>query len=244
MTMQHKDVGLQVKSVSDAGVVVGYGSTFGGEPDSYGDIIEKGAFADSLAEHRKNGTMPLMLWGHNASDVPIGDWTEAKEDDRGLYLEGKIDLEDPLGARVHRAMKRGSVKGLSIGFDVKSKRFDEDKPGIRFLEKLGLWEVSPVNFPANTNAQLVSVKNIRADGLPSLPEFERFLREAGFSKSEATAITSKGLTHLLRSESGSDTDEIPVDMDAFWAHMVDAEIVDQTGPGDPLFEDIPVFQGD
>lgn len=33
--------------------------------------------------------------------------------------------------------------------------------------------------------------------LPTLPEFEKFLRESGFSKSQSTAIASKGLRSLL-----------------------------------------------
>jgi hypothetical protein len=41
--------------------------------------------------------------------------------------------------------------------------------------------------------------------LPSLPEFESFLREAGFSKSQAAAIAGKGLKSLHRSESGSES---------------------------------------
>ena len=41
--------------------------------------------------------------------------------------------------------------------------------------------------------------------MPSLSDFENFLREAGFSKSQATAIAGKGLKSLLRSESGSES---------------------------------------
>jgi HK97 family phage major capsid protein len=51
---------------------------------------------------------------------------------------------------------------------------------------------------------ITSVKSLVEDGrLPTLPEFENFLREAGFSKSQATAIAGKGLAPLFRSESGS-----------------------------------------
>lgn len=41
-----------------------------------------------------------------------------------------------------------------------------------------------------------------------LSEFEDFLREAGFSKSQAAAVASKGLSQLLRSESGSAPDAV------------------------------------
>lgn len=42
--------------------------------------------------------------------------------------------------------------------------------------------------------------------LPMLPDFEDFLREAGFSKTQATAIAGKGLAQLLRGEPDSSTD--------------------------------------
>jgi uncharacterized protein len=46
---------ISVKADGNAGTIEDYGSTFGGSPDAYGDIIAKGVFADSIAE-----TMPKM----------------------------------------------------------------------------------------------------------------------------------------------------------------------------------------
>lgn len=201
--MLHKEFGLEVKEVATDGTIEGYGSVFGGAPDSYGDIVHKGAFADSLADHRSKGTMPLMLWGHQASELPIGDWKEIAEDNRGLWLKGQIDLEDPVGARVHRALKRGSVKGLSIGYQALEREPDPKKQGTYHLKKVDLWEVSPVNFPAQRRAKITRVKSLEDGRLPTLSEFEDFLREAGFSKSQATAIAGKGLAPLLRGEPGS-----------------------------------------
>lgn len=203
--MLRKDFGLEIKAADDAGVIEGYGSTFGGEPDSYGDVVMPGAFAESLVKHKRGGTMPLMLWGHNAGDLPIGNWTDIAEDGKGLWLKGQIDLEDPMGQRVHKAMRRKSVRGLSIGYEVVESREDEKRCGVRLLEKLELWEVSAVNFPANRRATVTGVKaSLEAGTLPSLSEFEDFLREAGFSKTQATAIAGKGLAPLLRGEPGNE----------------------------------------
>jgi HK97 family phage prohead protease len=203
--MLRKDFGLEVKAVTEAGVVEGYGSTFGGKPDSYGDIVLPGAFADSLTAHKRAGTMPLMLWGHQSGELPIGNWVDMAEDGKGLWVKGEVDLADPMGARVHAALKRKSVRGLSIGYETVEKRTDDKNPSIRLLEKLDLWEVSVVNFPANRRSLVTGVKNMREGGLPSLSDFEEFLREAGFSKTEATAIAGKGLASLLRGEPGGNT---------------------------------------
>jgi uncharacterized protein len=208
MKLFHKDVRFELKAVDDEGVLEGYASIFGGAPDAYGDVIAPGAFADTLTQHRRSGTAPLMLWGHNSSEPPIGNWTELAEDGKGLWVKGSIDLDDALGARVHRALKRKAMKGLSIGYETKASEDDAKRPGVRILTQVDLWEISPVNFPAQPRAAVDTVKSFtEADELPSLPDFESYLREAGFSKTQAAAIASKGLGPLLRSESGRDSDD-------------------------------------
>jgi uncharacterized protein len=212
MKLLHKDLPFDIKAVDDAGVIEGYASVFGGAPDAYGDIIAPAAFGDSLTAHRRAGTSPLMLWGHDASQPPIGNWTELAEDGKGLWVKGEIDLEDALGSRVHRALKRKAMKGLSIGYETKQSETDPKRPGVRFLTQIDLWEISPVNFPAQPRASVDAVKSYTAAGkLPSLKEFESWLRDAGgFSKSDATAVASYGLAQLLnRSESGA-ADQKPV----------------------------------
>jgi HK97 family phage prohead protease len=212
--MLHKSFGLDVKAVSDEGVIEGYASVFGGAPDSYGDVIAPGAFAETLAKHRREGTMPLMLWGHDSSQPPIGNWTDMAEDGKGLWVQGQADLDDPMGLRVHRALKRKAMKGLSIGYETLDSENDPKRPTVRILKAVDLWEVSPVNFPAQRRAAVDAVKSYTSTGsLPSLPQFEEFLREAGFSKSQATAIAGKGLSHLLRGEPGSEPDA------DFWTAM-------------------------
>ena len=104
-------------------------------------------------------------------------------------------------------MKRRVVMGLSIGYYVLDDSWDE-KERIRTLKKLELVEISIVTFPANPEAQVDAIKSQIAHGhLPSMPDFEKFLREAGFAKSQAAVIANRGLKHLLhQSESGGETD--------------------------------------
>ena len=195
--MQHKDFGLSIKAVSDSGEIEGYGSTFGGEPDSYGDVVAKGAFADSLAAHKAAGTMPKMLWGHKADDPPIGDWLNIEEDEKGLFVKGRVDIEDPFAARIYRAMKAGRVNKFSIGYSVDKWASDAARKGVRILQKLALWEISPVNFPANVNAGVTSVKNDDAFSRwmagvrPQRRELERYLKDGfGVSNSEAERMAN------------------------------------------------------
>ena len=87
---------------------------------------------------------------------------------------------------------------MSIGYRLKKYERDTDTDTTDLLE-IDLWEVSLVTFPANEAATFSSVKDALAAGsLPSLSEFEQFLRDAGFSKSQATAVAGYGLRQLLR----------------------------------------------
>jgi len=207
MKLARRDFTFELKAVdgdAETGTIEGYASTFGGAPDAYGDVIAPGAFAESLAAHRRAGTSPLMLWGHESFNPPIGNWTELAEDGKGLWVKGDIDLADPMGARVYRALKRKAMKGLSIGYESKDSETDPKRPGVRILKQVDLWEVSPVNFPAQPRASVDTVKShLAGGGLPSLREFEETLRELGFSNSQAKGVASKGLADLLRRESGA-----------------------------------------
>ena len=199
--MKTKDFTLKLKKLSDDGTFEGYGSVFG-NVDSYGEKVMPGAFVDSLAKHKREGTKVKMLWQHNP-DQPIGVWDDLAEDAKGLWGQGRLILDVQRAREVYALAKHDAIGGLSIGY----REVDTDQEGnVRLLKKLDLYEISPVSFPANRRARIDNVKETLLTGeLPSLPEFERFLREAGFSKSQATAIASKGLSHLLRSESEGDT---------------------------------------
>jgi len=199
-----RDFSLSIKadSINEDGTFEGYGSVFGGDPDSYGEVVAKGAFAESLKELKAKSRIVPILWQHRASE-PIGVYELIEEDDHGLKVRGRLLIEDVAQAReAYALLKAGAVTGLSIGYWVRQASYDE-KTGIRTLIKLDLVEVSLVTFPAKDDARVEAVKfKLERGQLPTLPEFEKALREAfPFSKSQAAAIASHGLGHLLRSES-------------------------------------------
>lgn len=207
--MQIRSFDYKVKAVSDDGLFSGYGSVFG-NVDSYGEVVAPGAFLESLKATKAAGRTFPVLWQHRTGE-PIGDWdiSSLKEDERGLFGDGNLWLEDaPYAKLAYRGMKTNSITGLSIGYYVRESSYDE-KAGIRTLTKLDLVEISVVTSPANEEARIESVKARIAGGtLPSLSDFEGILREAGFSKTQSAIIANRGLKELLlRSESGSDSEQ-------------------------------------
>jgi HK97 family phage prohead protease len=192
---------LQIKAAGDDGTVEGYGSVFGVR-DNYDDVIAKGAFVQSLKDHKAAGTMPAMLWQHDA-DKPIGVWTEMVEDEKGLRIKGQLAMETVKGKEAHALLKMGALNGLSIGFMSKEWAYDRDTE-VRTLTAIDLWEVSLVTFPANEKARVTNVKS--ADEMATPKDAEKALRDAGFSKSDATAFVSRVMRMgEVRSDSANST---------------------------------------
>lgn len=179
-----------IKMDGDSGRFSGYASVFGGV-DSYGDTILKGAFETTL---RRDGK-PKMFYGHDAfSGIPIGKWLTAKEDDKGLLVEGELTPGVSLASDVKAALKHGTLDGLSIGGYLKAGDFENSADGGRIIKKWSrLIEVSVVAFPADSAARvdLSSVKSAIAD-LETIQDFERLLRDAGgFSREAAKTLVSR-----------------------------------------------------
>ena len=182
---QTRSFALSLKSVGDDGLIEGYGSVFGVR-DSYSDIVAPGAFKGSLAAHKAAGTMPALLWQHDVSE-PIGVWLEMGEDQHGLRIKGRLALETARGKEAHTLLKMGALNGLSIGFMTKDWTYDR-QTDIRTVTQLELWEVSLVTFPSNSAARVTSVRSADEIGTPK--DAERILRDAGFSRADATAFVS------------------------------------------------------
>ena len=176
----------------------GYGAVFG-NVDSYGDVIQPGAFAESLAAAAKSGVWPAMLlqhggWGMGAEDMtPIGIWTSLAEDGVGLKVTGKL-ADTARGREAYALLKmdpRPAISGLSIGYIPKewAQRSKPEEPR-RTLKKVDLLEVSLVTFPANGKARISAVKSL--EEIASLADAEAFLREVGgLSKSQAVAFIAR-----------------------------------------------------
>jgi HK97 family phage prohead protease len=192
--MEHKTLSLnscELKTEGDAGTVKGYAAVFNGV-DSYGDTILKGAFEKTL---KKNG-MPKMFLMHDSYDLPIGRWSVAEEDDKGLRVEGELTLGIGRAADTYAALKHQTLDGLSIGYMLSKGDYEpSDKmEGGRIIRNVSvLLEVSPVVFPADRRARISAVKTDQAMAeigqMETIRDFECFLRDAGGM--------SKGLTEAL-----------------------------------------------
>lgn len=196
---QKRQVPLKIKEISESGEFSGYASVFD-VIDSYGDVVVKGAFTRTIAEHEEAGTQPKLLLQHNSSEI-VGEHTLMKEDDHGLYIEGILYKDDkaiPEAAKAYSLVKRKQLTGVSIGFSLyeNGETYDQER-GIWLLTAIKLWENSFVTFAANPEARVESVKSaLRRGDKPSPSQFERALREMGLSTSQAKRFMVDGYKTL------------------------------------------------
>lgn len=182
------DVPASIKAIgngSDEYIFEGYGSVFG-NIDSYGDIVEKGAFDKSLQEHG----MPSLLLHHDARQV-VGVYTDAYSDEHGLKVTGKLTKGVRAAEEAHLLMKDGALRGLSIGFIPKVVEYDKAHE-VHRIKEVELMEVSIVTFPANREAEITGVKHTPK----TERELEFILRDAGYSRKQAKAIVADGYKGL------------------------------------------------
>ncbi len=144
---------FEIKSINTDGTFEGFASLFGRE-DLGRDVIEPGAFSESLVDRGASGIK--MLLQHDPNQ-PIGVWEELQELPRGLYARGKLMMDVARAREVLSLMIAGALDGLSIGFrTIKARK--SDNGAVRHIEKVDLWEISVVTFPMQPLARVSAVK--------------------------------------------------------------------------------------
>ncbi len=137
--------------------IQGYASLWG-QADLNGDVVARGAFAESLT--RRGAAGVRMLHQHDERAV-VGVWDEMVEDGRGLRVRGRL-FDWSAEARFARSLARaGALDGLSIGFRTARARREGR---LRVLSGVDLWEVSLVTFPMLAGARFGVVGGENGNG--------------------------------------------------------------------------------
>jgi HK97 family phage prohead protease len=182
--MKHQAVALELKREPDQdGLFEGYASVFG-VVDQGMDVVARGAFMKTLGKRRVK-----MLWQHDMAQ-PIGVWDQIEEDERGLFVRGRLLKEVDKGREAMALLRAGAIDSMSIGYRT-IEAVPEADGRVRKLTEVDLYEISLVTFPMLPDAKVTAVKSIK-----TIREFERALRDAGFSQNEAKAIAADGFKGL------------------------------------------------
>ena len=151
-----------------AGTFTALVSVFGNE-DYAGDIVEPGAFAESIKKFASGDVVMPVVWSHDFGKIQsfVGYFSAIEETDEGLLVKGHLDLSIPEGARLYDLMKQRIIvefswSGEVLEYEVIEPDDPEDEwawwfAGIRILS-VDLWEAGPCFKGMNPETQLISIK--------------------------------------------------------------------------------------
>jgi len=157
-----------------------------------GRVITEGI---DTTEFEKN---PIMLYMHLRDDgwrsdavsvetnsMPIGRWENIRVQGEQLLADATFDLDDNLGAEVHRKVIDKVLNAASIGIDPIA--FSDDESDLLVgqfrstITKSKLLEISIVDIPANNNAMQLSGKGasgyFRFNGVQNIDELNKIYPE-------------------------------------------------------------------
>ncbi|MBQ1294571.1 MAG: HK97 family phage prohead protease [Clostridiales bacterium] len=187
----------------ESGIIEGYFSTYDKEPDSYGDIIEPGAFTETIKKREETGHPFPLCFNHDFSAV-IGAVDSVKDTEKGPYIKAHF-LDTQQAQDVRKMLLSGAIYQFSFAYEVLERRNptkEEEKAGIfNVLQKLEVFEISVVTVPANQNAVATEVKSAE-------PE-----TKAGKRNSKADEDVIRQIRDLAQSLLDEDDDTKPEEPD-------------------------------
>lgn len=170
MDIKHLQIPFELKDFdSETGIFEGYSSIFNVVDDG-NDRVLPGAFTKSINLFGPNGRNRIkILVMHQDKMLPIGKPLELREDTKGLFVKGKIS-DTVIGRDVKTLIKDGVFTELSIGYTPNKFHFDSN--GIRNLEEVKLFEISPVIWAMNSHCAIDDYKqkeqNVKKGGNSSM----------------------------------------------------------------------------
>ncbi|UGS26330.1 HK97 family phage prohead protease [Microbacterium resistens] len=165
--MKIKSLPVKFKTSEADGLTEGqflvYPSTFTRTPDSYGDVVAKGAFLRGIVKRRDIGVKLPGLFGHRMDDphMYVATAIDEGEDEHGWWVKGEFDLDDPTALKVYKLVKSGRIRELSFAYDVLDGDVVELDDGTKAYElrDLDVFEYSFVPVGANRDTSVVAVKS-------------------------------------------------------------------------------------
>lgn len=193
----YKAIALDTKKVQagpddglEDGEFIVYPSTFIRQPDSHGDVVAKGAFAESIQSWKQKGHSLPGLYGHRMDDPDfyVAYAEDMGEDDHGLWVRGRFDLESPKGRQVWRLVKGRRLNQLSFAYDILDASPVTLETGVKAqeLRKLHIHEFSFVPVGSNQDTSVVAVKTAPAEGAEAPTPVTESAREDDEAKEPAS----------------------------------------------------------
>jgi HK97 family phage prohead protease len=157
------------------GIVEGYFALFNNK-DLDGDIIERGAFAKTLAERGPAGKQLIKyLLDHDTKKV-VAKITELYEDEKGLKYVAKIGTHTA-GKDFQEMIESDLINQHSFGYKTIKQQYDSLAKANR-LKELMMSEGSALQFlGANPETTIISLKNFE-DAIETFNKLDSYIRSS------------------------------------------------------------------
>lgn len=163
--------------------VCGYFAHFGSK-DLAGDVIEKGAFADTIRERGPKGSGLIKHLLDHDKKKAVATIQVLEEDSTGLYYEAKAGRHSA-GEDFLLMVEDGIINQHSFGYHVVKETKTADA---NVLQKLFMTEGSSLQFlGCNPNTPIVGVKSLE-DILSELEALENALKNGKYTDDTFRAI--------------------------------------------------------
>ena len=209
---------FKIKS-DDSGKISGYFATYDRIPDSYGDVIAKGAFTETIQNRKESGHPFPLCWGHDLNQIIGAVYPEdIEETEKGPLMTASF-FNSPLAQEKREIVKSGVVYQFSFAYDIldSGEVTLEDGTKANELRKLDLFEVSIVPIPANPRAEVTDIKATVAEAVVKIvPELDEeamkdVLKKAGRRNSKKDAEAIRQAITLLQGVLDNEEEDEPED---------------------------------
>ena len=195
-TAEVKSLSVEFKAEPE-GVITAYAAVFG-TTDSYGDVIQKGAFSKTIAERKDK--IKVLVNHDGWSRLPVGKPLLMAEDSYGLLTTTKMSATQ-MGQDIYTLASEGAISELSIGYYALKATYPDDEAsraaGIwRYLAEVKLLEYSFLSVaPANEGAVITGIKS----GADLEREVRRWkaIYEVGLSSKAGRVLSATNAKRIL-----------------------------------------------
>lgn len=180
---------LELRAIDDSEdgwTVSGYAAVFDSpsEPMPFTEYVKRGAFRKTI----KDGADVRLLIDHTG--VPLArtksGTLKLREDEKGLYMEARLDPNNPDAVKMRSALMRGDVSQMSFAFETIKDAWNKDRT-VRELREVKLHDVSIVTYPAyeETSAE---IRNSNTNETPVATVAPTSLAKARIAIASARAV--------------------------------------------------------
>lgn len=154
----HKTIKAAARLTSELGEFAALAATWSVDRDR--DQIVRGAFRRTIQRWQLSQKRIPVHWNHSPQPKNIigsVDPGSLRETAEGLFVRGKVDLENSEVARDAWRLMKDNAVSLSFGFLTTDSFERED--GVQELREIDLFEISITPAPANSDTRILSVKS-------------------------------------------------------------------------------------